>query len=98
MARILRIALVVIGVALLITPEVWAQKAGAKPAAAAPAAGAKKGATDVRELNFDGDVVEAEFLRPQQGVTEAVVRRKKSSLIHTRTDFVDEILKSAEDL
>jgi hypothetical protein len=97
MARILRIAVVVLGVAIMVAPEVWAQKAGAKPAAA-PAAGAKKGATDVRELNFDGDVVEAEFLRPQQGVTEAVVRRKKSSLIHTRTDFVDEILKSAEDL
>jgi len=90
MTRALRIVVVVLGVALFAAPEVLAQN---KPAAAA----AKKG-DSVRELNFDGDVVEAEFLRPQQGVTEAVVRRKKSSLIHTRTDFVDEILKSAEDL
>lgn len=90
MMRLVRIAIVVVGVALIGAPEVLAQKGKA------PAAAAKK--EQVRELNFDGDVVEAEFLRPQQGVTEAVVRRKKSSLIQTRTDFVDEILKSAEDL
>lgn len=55
-------------------------------------------ASGVREMSFEGDVVEAQFLRPDQGVTEALLRKKRSSLIKLRTDFVDEILKSAEDL
>ena len=80
-------------------PGAWAQTPakGKGPAPAASGAGARKGDA-VKELNFEGDVVEAQFLRPDQGVAEAVVRRKKSSLIQIRTDFVDEILKSAEDL
>jgi len=52
----------------------------------------------VEQMSFEGDVVEAQFLRPDQGVTEALLRKKRSSLIKLRTDFVDEILKSAEDL
>ena len=90
MRRLLRLLLVIAGVLMMAAPDVMGQ--AAKPAAH------KKGEPGVRELNFEGDVVEAEFLRPQQGVTEAVVRRKRSSLIQVRTDFVDEILKSAEDL
>jgi len=58
----------------------------------------KKEEKTIKEYDFEGDVVEAQFLRPDQGVTEAIVKRKKSSLIQIRTDFVDEILKSAEDL
>ncbi|HNU69802.1 MAG TPA: hypothetical protein PKH54_01750 [Myxococcota bacterium] len=54
--------------------------------------------TAVEEMSFEGDLVEAQFLRPDQGVTEALLRKKRSSLIKLRTDFVDEILKSAEDL
>ena len=98
MRRLLKVAIVVLGVALMAAPGAWAQTPkGKAPAPATPAAGAKKGDA-VKELNFEGDVVEAQFLRPDQGVAEAVVRRKKSSLIQIRTDFVDEILKSAEDL
>ena len=52
----------------------------------------------LEQMSFEGDVVEAQFLRPDQGVTEALLRKKRSSLIKLRTDFVDEILKSAEDL
>ncbi|HPB51483.1 MAG TPA: hypothetical protein PLZ31_09705 [Myxococcota bacterium] len=58
----------------------------------------KAGESQVTEMNFEGEVVEAQFLRPDQGVTEGLVRKKKNSLIKLRTDFVDEILKSAEDL
>jgi len=54
--------------------------------------------SSVTQMNFDGDLVEADFLRPDQGVTEGLIRRRNNSLIQLRTDFVDEILKSAEDL
>ena len=62
------------------------------------AKGAGKEAVQPREMNFDGDLVEAQWLRPDQGVTETVLRPKKSSLINVRADFTDEILKSADDL
>lgn len=52
----------------------------------------------VKEFDFEGDVVEAEFLRPEEATIEAIARRKKASLIQIRNDFVDEILKSSEDL
>jgi hypothetical protein len=88
------------------TPAAAPAKAAPTPAAtpAATAAPAKAGkpatgkAGEEKLMEFEGDVVEAQFLRPDQGVTEAVVRRTRSSLIQVRTDFVDEILKSAEDL
>jgi hypothetical protein len=97
MRKAMRVLAVVAAVALMAVPETWAQTPakGKAPPAAAPA---KKGEPGVKEINFEGDVVEAQFLRPDQGVAEAVVRRKKSSLIQMRSDFVDEILKSAEDL
>jgi hypothetical protein len=66
--------------------------------AAAFAQQAKEAPPAVEQMSFEGDLVEAQFLRPDQGVTEALLRKKRSSLIKLRTDFVDEILKSAEDL
>ena len=66
--------------------------------AAASAQQKKEAPQAVEQMSFEGDLVEAQFLRPDQGVTEALLRKKRSSLIKLRTDFVDEILKSAEDL
>jgi hypothetical protein len=102
MRRFIRFALVGTAMVLMALPEAGAQTPakGAAAKAAPPAAAgtpAKKGDA-AKEINFEGEVVEAQFLRPDQGVAEAVVRRKKSSLIQARQDFVDEILKSAEDL
>jgi len=91
MKRIIRVLFVTIGVALLSAPGI--AQAQPKGKAVAP-----KGGGDVKEISFEGDVVEAQFLRPDQGVTEAVVIKKRASLIQERADFVDEILKSAEDL
>jgi hypothetical protein len=83
-------------------PAAAPAKVAPAPAPAATPAKAGKPATgktgEEKLMEFEGDVVEAQFLRPDQGVTEAVVRRTRSSLIQVRTDFVDEILKSAEDL
>jgi uncharacterized protein YcgI (DUF1989 family) len=96
MSNLLRIVIVA-GASLLLAAPVAAQQAPAKHEAKAAAAAAAKKA-EPKELNFEGDVVEAQFLRPDQGVADTVLRRKTSSLIHVRGDFVDEILKSAEDL
>ncbi len=90
MSRIIRVVVATVaGVAVLGSPP-W------DLAAKTPKAKAEE---NVKEMKFDeADVVEAQFLRPDQSVAEALVRRKGSSLIQVRTDFVDEILKSAEDL
>ncbi len=86
--------LVAIGLTLgLATTPAWAQQKKEPP---------KKGASDAPQKTFDfsdeAGVLEADFLRPNQGVAEAVVLEEGPSLIRVRTDFVDEILKSAEDL
>lgn len=90
MSRIVQIMVTAFGIAVFGAPggDLWAQTPKGKA----------KAEEKVREMDFEGDVVEAQFLRPDQSVAEALVRRKKSSLIQVRTDFVDEILKSAEDL
>lgn len=90
MNRIMRVVVTVIGLAVLAMP-------GAELGAETPK-GKAKPEEKVKEMDFEGELVEAQFLRPDQSVAEALVRRKKSSLIQVRTDFVDEILKSAEDL
>jgi hypothetical protein len=51
-----------------------------------------------KEFNFEREEVTGEVLKPDQSVTGVVGRRGKDTLIHIRTDFRDEILKSVEDL
>jgi hypothetical protein len=56
-----------------------------------------------KAFDFDKDrdkieEVTGEVLKPDQSVTGVVGRRGKDTLIHIRTDFRDEILKSVEDL
>jgi len=87
-------------VALALPALAQTPKGGKAPAPAGKAGEGKKGEGSVKEKTFDfeGDVVEAQFLRPDQGVAEVVRLDEGPSLIKDRTDFVDEILKSAEDL
>ncbi|HOE82422.1 MAG: hypothetical protein ACOX51_07385 [Myxococcota bacterium] len=56
------------------------------------------GEPNVKQMDFEGDVLEGEIMRPNQGIAEALLIDKDASLIKVRKDFVDEILKSAEDL
>jgi hypothetical protein len=86
--------------ALALPAPAQTKGAGKASPAAARAGDAKKGDAPVKEKSFDfeGDVVEAQFLRPDQGVAEVIRLDEGPSLIKVRTDFVDEILKSAEDL
>lgn len=60
----------------------------------------KRGAAEqIKDIKIDAaEEVTAEYMRPDEGVAEALVRKKQSSLIQVRTNFVDEILRSAEDL
>ena len=53
---------------------------------------------DVREFNFDEDVLTVEFLKPDLEFVGLVKQEQMASLILIRKDFVDEIVKSAEDL
>jgi len=74
-------------VAVLVAAPAWAQS------------GKGEGKeTTVKQMDFEGDILEGEIMRPNQGVAEALLLEQQSSLIKVRKDFVDEILKSAEDL
>ena len=53
---------------------------------------------DVREFNFDEDVLTVEFLKPDLEFVGLVKQEQMASLIEIRKNFVDEVVKSAEDL
>jgi len=53
---------------------------------------------DVREFNFDEDVLTVEFLKPDLEFVGLVKQEQMASLIEIRKNFVNEIVKSAEDL
>jgi hypothetical protein len=55
----------------------------------------KKGVT---EFSFEEDEVTVSFLKPEVGFVGLIQQEKAASLIKIRDDFVDEIVRSAEDL
>lgn len=69
----------------------------AAPAAAAPRKPKEK-PPEEKLFDFEGDTIEADFLKPHGGVIETVLRDERKSLIKIRLDFVDEIVQSAEEL
>lgn len=50
------------------------------------------------ELDFEGDVVETSFLKPDASLVEGEARKGGASLLKIRRDFVPEIVRSAEDI
>ena len=50
------------------------------------------------EYDFEDDVVEGSFVRPEGEYLDARRRARYSSLIRIRENFVPEMLKSAEDI
>jgi hypothetical protein len=50
------------------------------------------------EYDFEDDLVEGSFIRPEGEFFNAQKRGRHSSLIRIRRDFVPEMLKSAEDI
>ena len=73
-----------------------------KPAAARPAAGGgpttSTPAPRVRNYDFDADFIDGELVRPEGEFLSTRRTAEHGSLIKVRTDFIREIVKSAEDL
>jgi hypothetical protein len=65
-------------------------------------AGAQPKAKDtkpkVKVYDFSGDTIEGDLIRPEGTTVDARDFSKHSSLIRIRKEFIDAILKSAEDL
>ena len=59
---------------------------------------AKPGNEKVKTYDFSGDTIDGDLLRPDGDVVDTRNFASHSSLIRIRTDFIKEILKSAEDL
>jgi len=69
-------------------------------ALAQPARGraAKPKAAEVKTYDFDGDTIEGDLVKPDGSSVDVRDFGKHGSLIRIRKDFINEILKSAEDL
>ena len=52
----------------------------------------------VKVYDFSGDTIEGDLIRPEGTTVDARDFAKHSSLIRIRTNFITEIIKSAEDL
>ena len=71
----------------------------AKPAPAPKAAPANSGGNGkVKTYDFSGDTIEGDLVKPEGSTVDARDFAKHSSLITIRTEFIKEIIKSAEDL
>ncbi len=94
------------------TPNPAATGAGQPPAKMAPRAGpgtagsmpAGSGeglaAPGSREqiFDFEGDIIETEFLRPNSALVETVKKRAGLSLVRIKTSFLDKILSTVDEL
>lgn len=63
----------------------------------APAAGGDKGGK-VKVYDFSGDTIEGDLVKPEGSSVDAREFAKHASLITIRTNFIPEIIKSAQDL
>jgi hypothetical protein len=73
--------------------------AHAQPAAKTSDKGNDKAAgSKVKVYDFSGDTIEGDLIRPEGSTVDARDFAKHSSLIRIRTNFIPEIIKSAEDL
>ena len=52
----------------------------------------------VKKYDFTGDTIDGQLVRPQGELVDTLRSADRTSLIRIRTDFIREILKSAEDL
>lgn len=82
-------ALVLVAFSGVIAAPAMAQPRGKPPADKAP---------KVKVYDFSGDTIEGDLIRPEGTTVNARDFSKHSSLIRIRKEFIDAILKSAEDL
>ena len=59
---------------------------------------AQDGGAKVKEINFEDDTIEGELQMPNQTNITGMEASDLASLIKAREDFVDQLLKSVEDL
>ena len=52
----------------------------------------------VKVYDFSGDTIEGDLIKPEGSTVDARDFAKHSSLIKIRTNFIPEIIKSAQDL
>ncbi len=69
-----------------------------KGGGAAPPAAGGGGNGKVKVYDFSGDTIEGDLVKPEGSTIDATQFAKHSSLIRIRTNFISEIIKSAEDL
>ena len=60
--------------------------------------GGDAGQSKVKVYDFSGDTIEGDLIKPDGTDLNARDFAKHSSLIHIRSNFIPEIIKSAEDL
>ena len=66
--------------------------------AAVDVANAEDKAPKTKVYDFSGDTIEGDLIKPEGTTVDARDFAKHSSLIRIRTNFIPEIIKSAEDL
>ena len=49
-------------------------------------------------FDFEGDIIETEFLRPNSALVETVKKRAGLSLVRIKTSFLDKILSTVDEL
>jgi len=70
----------------------------AQPAKGGGGGGDKGGGGKVKVYDFSGDTIEGDLVKPEGTDVSVTDFGKHSSLIKIRTNFIPEIIKSAEDL
>ena len=65
---------------------------------AQPKKGGDSGQSKVKVYDFSGDTIEGDLIKPDGSDLNARDFAKHSSLIRIRSNFIPEIIKSAEDL
>ncbi|HVV88625.1 MAG TPA: hypothetical protein VHE35_36525 [Kofleriaceae bacterium] len=80
---------------VLVTAALPAASAFAQPKGKTPPADAKQ---KVKVYDFSGDTIDGDIVRPEGTTVDARDFSKHASLIRIRKEFIDAILKSAEDL
>jgi hypothetical protein len=88
-----------VGLTVLAVPAVT----GTAHAQPSPAKTSDKGkeqaaGSKVKVYDFSGDTIEGDLIRPEGTTVDARDFAKHASLIRIRTNFIPEIIKSAEDL
>jgi hypothetical protein len=91
MMRKIMTALTIVGAMTLAAPLAQAQKKG-------KGGEAKAEAPKTKSYDFTGDEIDGELVKPDGDFLDTRKFANHTSLIRLRTNFIKEILKSAEDL